>query len=439
MSLLVLGLSHHKAPMELLERVQADDERATALERLALAGEHLREAMVVSTCNRTEMYAEARTFHGALAELTTAFTTLTGVPLAELQPHLYVHYDERGVAHAFNVAAGLESMAVGEAQILGQLRLALRRAQHHGHLGPELNALFQQAFRVGKRVHSQTGIDAVSRSLVDAALGVAEGVLGDLSAARVLVVGAGGMGALAAATISRRGVGGLTVTNRTPSRGRSLAQRLDAVALPWAEVAAALPEADVVISSTGAPGFVLPVEAVSAAGRARGGRTQVLVDLALPRDIDPDVADLDHVHLLGLGELGALLSATGEAPEVTAASELVTAAVAEYLTAQLAASVTPTVSALRRRADEVVRAEMERLTHRVATLSDTDRAEVERTVRRVVEKLLHAPTVRVKELAERGQGGSYARALSELFDLDHRDVQLVSAPVTLPYGMEQDQ
>lgn len=431
MSLLVLGLSHHKAPMDLLAQVSADADMATEFERRALAGEHVREAMLLSTCNRTEMYADASTFHGALADLTAAFTTLTDLPLAELQPYLYVHYEERGVVHAFKVAAGLESMAIGEAQILGQLRLALRRAQGHGHLGPELNTLFQRALHVGKSVHSQTGIDSVSQSLVDAALDAAERTLGDLSDASVLVVGAGGMGALAATTVSRRGVGSLVVTNRTPGRAESLADRLGAESLPWDEAHEALGGADIVLSSTGARGHVLPLTAVEAARRARAGRAQVLVDLALPRDIDPQAATLDGITLLGLGELGALLSSTGQAPEVTAAADLVTAEVAEYLTSRMVASVAPTVSALRRRADEVVRAELARLSHRAPTMSEGDRAEVEKTVHRLVEKLLHAPTVRVKALAERGEGGSYARALSELFDLDHRDVQLVSAPVAL--------
>ena len=201
MSLLVLGLSHHNAPLDLLERASADDPAATAFERRALAGSHIHEALVLSTCNRTEVYADTLTFHGAIADLTAAFTASTALSLDTLRPHLHVHYEERAVAHVFAVAAGLESMAVGEGEILGQLRSALARAQAHRHVGPELNSLVQHALRVGKRVHTETGVDSVSSSHVDAGLRRAQELIGDLAGLRVLVVGAGGMGALAATAL----------------------------------------------------------------------------------------------------------------------------------------------------------------------------------------------------------------------------------------------
>ncbi len=436
MSLLVLGLSHHSAPIEVLERVAADDAAAVAFERRALAGEHVGEAMVLSTCNRTEVYADAATFHGGLTDLTTALTDVTSVPLTQLQPYLYVHYEERGVAHTFTVAAGLDSMAIGEAQILGQLRRALRRAQEQGHVGPQLNGLVQRALRVGKRVHAETAIDTVSHSLVDAALDRAETVVGPLGARTVLVVGAGGMGALAATAAVRRGVGRLLITNRGAERAATLATRLGAEWLTWTALGEALAAADVVLSSTGASGLVIGKAAVEAAAGQRGGTPQLFVDLAVPRDIAPEVATVPSVTLAGLGDLATDLSATGEAPEVREVADLVTAEVAEFVAAQLVSAVAPTVSALRARANEVVDAELTRLARRTPGLAATDRAEVEQAVRRVVDKLLHAPTVRVKELAERGDGGDYARALSELFDLDPRDVSLVSAPVPVPFGTE---
>lgn len=436
MTLLVLGLSHHKAPVDLLERVSADDRVATELERRILAGEHVKGAMVLSTCNRTEVYADALTFHGALSELSAAFAGLTDRTLEDLQPYLYVHYEDRGVAHTFGVAAGLDSMAIGEREILGQLRLALRRAQREGHLGTNLNVLFQQAMRVGKRVHAETGIDTVSRSLVDAALRRCAGVVADLDRATVLVVGAGGMGALAATTCRRRGVGRILVANRGPQRARSLAERLDGEAVDWADLAGALAVADVVMSSTGARGIVIDAELVAAAGAARDGMPQAYVDLALPRDVDPAVGELPHASLMGLSDLGADLSVTGEAPEVQQARDLVTAEVVEFMTMRSTNEVAPTVSALRRRAEGVVAAELDRLRRRLPQLPAREHEEIERTMRRVVDKLLHAPTVRVKEFAEHGQGGSYARVLSELFDLDPREVSLVSAPVlpVLPEG-----
>ncbi|HET6969094.1 MAG TPA: glutamyl-tRNA reductase [Ornithinibacter sp.] len=432
MSLVVLGLSHHGAPLSLLESVALDPEARTALEAAVLRSEHVSEAVVVSTCNRTEVYAECLTFHGALTDLTAALAEVCSLDRAELQPHLFVHYEDRGIAHVFAVAAGLDSMAVGEVQILGQVRRSLARAQRHGHVGPALNGVLQQALRVAKRVHTETGIDLVSGSLVQAGLTRAEGELGGLGDLSVLVVGAGGMGALAAATVSRAGARTVVVANRNHDRARSVAERVGGAARPLAELRAALAEADVVISSTGAPGRVVLADDVEAALAQRDGRPQVYVDLALPHDVDLAVAELAGATRVGLAELGEDLADAGSAPQVAEASDLVTGEVAAYLLARSAEAVAPTVAALRTHAGELVEDELRRLERRTPGLSDAERAEVRRALQRVVDKLLHTPTVRVKEMAQEGMGGSYARALSELFDLDPRDVSLVSAPPTIP-------
>ena len=432
MSLVVLGLSHHAAPLSLLEAVALDDAARARLEAAVLRSEHVTEAVVLSTCNRTEVYAESLTFHGALVDVTVALAEACGVERSLLQPHLYVHYEDRGIAHAFTVAAGLDSMAVGEAQIIGQVRRALTDAQEHGHVGPALNALFQQALRVGKRAHSETEIDLVSSSLVQAGLARAEEVLGGLDGLSVLVVGAGGMGALAAATVARHGAREVVVANRDAGRARSVAHRAGGTARPLSELDDALVAADLVISSTGARGQVVTAEAASAALRARGGRPQVYVDLALPHDVDLEVGALLGATRVGLAELGDDLARAGAAPQVTDARELVTGEVAGYLVARSAEAVAPTVTALRARARQLVADELARLERRTPDMGDAEREEVHRTVQRVVDKLLHTPTVRVKELAREGQGGDYARALSELFDLDPRDVSLVSAPPTVP-------
>ncbi|KGN33916.1 glutamyl-tRNA reductase [Knoellia sinensis KCTC 19936] len=432
MSLLVLGLSHHGAPLELLEAASLDSGARGRLESAIVGSEHVVESVVVSTCNRTEVYAEGLTFHGALTDVSEALAAATGVPLADLQPHLYVHYEDRGIAHAFSVASGLDSMAVGEAQILGQLRDSLSRAQRRGHVGPALNALLQQALRVGKRVHTETAIDDVSRSLVGAGLAAAQEVLGSIHDAEVLVIGAGGMGALAASTASQVGVASVTVINRGATRAERLAERVGGTSRPWGERSEALSDADIIISSTGATGVVVTASDAAAAAQSRDGRPQVYIDLALPHDIDLAVGDLDTATRVGLGELGELLSHAGEVPQVSEARDIVTAEVAAYLTERSAEAVAPTVAALRSRAQDVVDDEMRRLGRRTPDLTDHDRAEVERAVHRIVEKLLHAPTVRVKEMAQSGQGGSYAKALSELFDLDPREVSVVSTPPALP-------
>ncbi|GGB75170.1 glutamyl-tRNA reductase [Knoellia flava TL1] len=432
MSLLVLGLSHHGAPIGLLEAAALDPAARGRLEASIVGSEHVVEAVVVSTCNRTEVYAEGLTFHGALTDVSEALAAATGVPLADLQPHLYVHYEDRGIAHAFSVAAGLDSMAVGEAQILGQLREALTRAQRRGHVGPALNTLLQQALRVGKRVHTETGIDDVSRSLVGAGLGLADGSVGPVDGAHVLVIGAGGMGALAATTVSQAGAASVTVVNRGLARAERLAERVGGSARPWAERTEALAGADIVISSTGATGVVVTSDDVAAALAERDGRPQLYVDLALPHDIDLSVADLDGVTRIGLAELGEALSSAGDVPQVREARDIVTGEVAAFLTERSSEAVAPTVAALRSRAQSVVDDEMARLERRTPDLADAHRAEVQRTVHRIVEKLLHAPTVRVKEMAQNGQGGSYAKALSELFDLDPREVSVVSTPPVIP-------
>ena len=432
MSLVVLGLSHHGAPLSLLESVALDPEARTELEVAVLRSEHVTEAVVLSTCNRTEVYAECLTFHGALADITSALAQACSVDRNDLQPHLFVQYEERGIAHVFSVAAGLDSMAVGEAQILGQVRRSLARAQRHGHVGPALNAVLQQALRVAKRVHTETSIDLVSGSLVQAGLTRAEAELGGLGGLSVLVVGAGGMGALAATTAARAGARTVVIANRNHDRARTVAERVGGTALPLSGLREALVGADVVISSTGAPARVVLLDDVRDALAARGDRPQVYVDLALPHDVDLAVADLAGATRVGLAELGEDLADAGSAPQVAEAVDLVTAEVATYLLARSAEAVAPTVTALRTHAAVLVEEELRRLERRMPDLTDAERAEVRRSVQRVVDKLLHTPTVRVKELARDGQGGSYARALSELFDLDPRDVSLVSAPPTLP-------
>ena len=438
MSLLVLGLSHHGAPIGLLEAAALDPTARGRLEASIGGAEPVVEAVVVSTCNRTEVYAEGLTFHGALTDVSDALAAATGVPLADLQPHLYVHYEDRGIAHAFSVAAGLDSMAVGEAQILGQLREALTRAQRRGHVGPALNTLLQQALRVGKRVHTETGIDDVSRSLVGAGLGMADDAVGPVAGAHVLVIGAGGMGALAATTVSQAGAASVTVVNRGLARAERLAERVGGSARPWAERAEALAGADIVISSTGATGVVVTSDDVAGALAERDGRPQLYVDLALPHDIDLSVADLDGATRIGLAELGDALSSAGDVPQVREARDIVTGEVAAFLTERSSEAVAPTVAALRSRAQSVVDDEMARLERRTPDLTDAHRAEVQRTVHRIVEKLLHAPTVRVKEMAQNGQGGSYAKALSELFDLDPREVSVVSTPPVIPVTDDEE-
>ncbi|MDO5627676.1 MAG: glutamyl-tRNA reductase [Mobilicoccus sp.] len=429
MSLIVMGISHRSAPMSLLERLSLESADADALTRTLMGSDDIDEVALLATCNRIEIYADVSTFHGAVAHVATSLAEATGVERDELNEAFYVHYEDRAISHVFTVACGLEAMAVGEAQILGQMRGALARGQALGEVGSQLNLLLQYALRVGKRAHSDTELDRYGSSLVEVGFDRAEQHVGDLGSASVLVVGAGAMSSLVATTASRRGVGELRIVNRTPERSMRLASATGAHALDWTSLEEALATADVVVSCTGAIGHVIDTDLLE---RARASRTEplALVDLALPRDVDPDVAELPDTLLLALEDLGeelATVTIGGEA--LRQVEELVVAEVSAFLTARRQESVGPAVAALRRHAASVVSAEMTRLEGRLPDMDDVTRGEVKRTVHRVVEKLLHTPTVRVKELTANGNSashGDYAQALRELFDLDHVDVSSVA-------------
>jgi glutamyl-tRNA reductase len=429
-SVVVLGLSHRSAPIALLEAVALDPAGAAALATAVRCGENVNETLVLATCNRVEVYADVVTFHGAVAEIGAALATASGVPLAELREYLYVHYEDRAVAHVFSVACGLESMAVGEGQILGQLRDALRSAQKRGQTGGILSALFQQALRVGKRAHAETGIDRVSVSLVEAGLRHAGDLLGPLADTRVLVVGAGSMSSLAATTISRLGSAELVIINRTLVKAQRLATATGGRALPLADLEVALFGADLVISCTGALSHVITAQTLVAAADSRGSEPRVFLDLGLPRNVAPDVADLPGEHVVGLAELDEILAEDSQyTPHVKAVRDLVIAEVAGYLVSRRALEVAPTVALLRSRAADVVTAELNRLDqHLPDDLPENARGEIHLAVHRVVEKLLHTPTVRVQALGADGEGADYALALRQLFDLDPHEVAAVSAP-----------
>jgi len=437
MSVLVIGVSHRSAPVPILERLALDTDGARKLVTDVLECEHVGEATVLSTCNRVEIYAEVDRFHGSVEALSRLLGDRGGVRAEDVVPHLYVHYDDGAVAHLFQVAAGLDSMVVGEGQILAQTREALRLGQEQGAVGPALNVLFQQALRVAKRTHAETDIDRAAPSLVSASLTRAVEVLGPLAGRRAVVVGAGAMASLAAATLRRLEVGELTIVNRHPARAARLADLYAGRASTWERLPAHLADADLVVSCTGATGTVLSAETIASA-RAEGGdqeggqaagdavRPLVLVDLALPHDIEPEAELLPGVTLFGLARLAEELRETEAAAEVDQVRSIVTQEVTAFLTARRSASVTPTVVALRSMATAVVDAEIDRLASRLPELPEDVRAEVEHTVRRVADKLLHQPTVRVKELANEQGAVSYAAALAELFSLDPDAVDAVT-------------
>ncbi|MEV5176481.1 glutamyl-tRNA reductase [Streptomyces flaveolus] len=551
MSLLVVGLSHRSAPVSVLERAALSADAQIKLLQDTVAAEPAGEAAVLATCNRIELYADVDKFHAGVAELSTLLAQHSGVGLEELTPYLYVHYEDRAVHHLFSVACGLDSMVVGEGQILGQIKDSLARAQELHTAGKLLNDLFQQALRVGKRAHSETGIDRAGQSLVTFGLEqLAVGTPVDDWAAgkKALIIGAGSMSSLAAATLARAGVAEVVVANRTFERAERLAgilaesdeNEVTARAVRMDAVAAELTRADVVVSCTGATGLVLTAEAVAHAVEGRTGapvadtgatavpsetarpgapvrptgigadencpldlaavqpgfsvmgeaavagmdaatleqhaawvaggtvdrrerRTPeadaelitalaataatvgriperrrpepvaerpapffFVLDLAMPRDIDAAVHRLAGVRLVDIESLAEASADAPMAADVDQVRRIVSDEVAAFGAAQRAAHITPTVVALRTMAADVVASEIARLDGRLPDLDERQRGEIRQAVHRVVDKLLHAPTVRVKQLAAEPGGAGYADALRTLFDLDPETVAAVS-------------
>ncbi|KSZ60588.1 glutamyl-tRNA reductase [Rhodococcus pyridinivorans KG-16] len=436
MSVLLVGISHRSAPVPVLEKVAVTDTDRPKLTDKMLASDKISEAMIVSTCNRVEIYAVVDAFHGALAAVSELLAEHSGLPVTELHKHAYVRYSEAAAEHLFSVASGLDSMVVGEQQILGQIRTAYAAADAQQAAGRTLHELAQQALRVGKRVHSETGIDAAGASVVSVALDKAANFLGgDLKGRTAAVIGAGAMGGLAVAHLVRAEVGSIVVANRTRDRAERLAETaraagVDAEVVGFDDLATALSRAAVAVTCTGAVGAVVTLADAhrALAQPGRGERPLAICDLGLPRDVDTAVAGLPGVQVFDMESLQRDPSAGAAASDAEAARKIVAAELSQYLTAQRLAEVTPTVTALRQRAAEVVEGELMRLESRLPDLDDGQRGEVARTVRRVVDKLLHAPTVRVKQLASTPGGDQYAEALRELFELSPGSVEAVATP-----------
>jgi len=453
MSVLVVGLSHKSAPVALLERAAVTGDARSKLLHDVHSSEYVAGTFVVSTCNRVEVYADVAKFHGGVSVISELLARHAGIDLAQLTRHLYVHYEERAVHHLFGVSCGLDSMVAGEGQILGQVRQAVKYSQELGTLGRLLADLGRLALHAGKRAHSETGIDRAGASMVSVAVDLAVGRLWPggpldraqpLAGVRTLVVGAGSMSALAATTAARGGAAQIVVANRTPAKAQRLATSVQAITAGLAELPRLIAEADLVISCTGAPGIVITADMARDAlaacnavgGTARDGRGPVVfIDLALPRDVDPALDGLPGAVVIGLDDIGAA-SRAGAADanaagvrrdvDIAAVRRIVGEEVAAHASAVHAARVTPTVVALRAKAAKVVDAELIRLAGRLTGPASHELDEIAQAMRRVVDKLLHAPTVRVKELAGSPGGDAYAAALRELFDLDPKAVEAVT-------------
>jgi len=418
MSILVLGINHRSGPLSLLERVSIgdDEDLAKAVDTL-VKRDSVREAVVVSTCNRTEAYVVTERFHGAYADIRDFFCDRASVLPDDLHDHLYSHHDDDAVRHLFQVSAGLDSVVVGESEILGQIRHAWEVAQSQGGTRTTLNLLFRHAVEVGKRARTDTAIGRGTASLSHAAVELAAERLGDLSGRRVAVVGAGAMGAGIAVSLRAAGVGDVTVVNRTPARGHALAQRINGVAFGFDRLAETIGAADVVLSSTGSDAHVITPEIVGATGRA--DRPVLIVDIAVPRDVAPEVAGLAGVTVLDLDDLTrwADRGRQQRLSEVAAVDAIIVEEVERFGVAATALQAAPLVAALRARVEELRVGELDRHSTRLDQLDDAGRELVDQISRAVVAKLLHEPSVRLRSQAGTPQGERNAAAVADLFDL----------------------
>jgi glutamyl-tRNA reductase len=418
-SLLVVGLNHRTVPVELLERMTVPPERlAKALHDLA-AREHLLEVVVLSTCNRTEIYARCTHFHAAVGDVRDFLAAHSGADPDEFADHLYTYYDEAAVAHLFSVAAGLDSMIVGESEILGQVRDAWQSAVREETAPQLLSRMFKHAVESGKRVRTETGISRHPVSIPSAAVAVASEYLGDLTGARVLVVGAGHMGSGLASTLRSRGVAEVVIANRTIERATQLAADVDGRAIQLADIADTLVDVDVVLTSTASSEVLVERAMVEMVMACRDGRPLLVVDVALPRDVDPGVGDVPDVTLLDLDGLKeyAQRSAERRRREIGKVRAILASEIERYRAERAAREVDPLVTSLRDLAEQVRRGELERFGSKIAKLDPQGQALVDAITQGIVNKLLHEPTVRIKDTAGTPRGDYYADALVSLFDL----------------------
>lgn len=419
MSFVVVGLSHRTAPLSLLEQCSVPaDGRAKLLAAVA-GSRHVSEAVAVTTCNRTELYVHAEAFHGAYSDLRDVLADLSGLAPERLTDHLVVQYDEDAVRHLFSVASGLDSAVLGEHEILGQVRSAWDLAREEGTAGALANLVFRHAIETGKRVRTDTDISRGTASVSHAAVEMAAEHLGALAGRRVLVVGAGEMGEGMAVALAGAGVGEVAVANRTTERAEALADRVAGRPVPLVELSGALHDVDVLLTSTGASSMLLEHAELEPALRHRDGRPLLIVDIAVPRDVDPAVGHLPGVTLLDMDDLNrfAERGRIDRQAEVGRVRAIVDDEVARFAAVRSAQEVAPLITELRGRAEEVRATELARFEGRLAGLDERERDAVENLTRALVAKLLHDPTVRLKGAAGTPTGSRLADAMRDLHGL----------------------
>jgi glutamyl-tRNA reductase len=426
--LLALGVSHKTAPLELRERLALPEGRAAGVIRELAETDEIREAAAISTCNRTELYLFAGNAVGAESQALSVLAREAGIRPTELIGHLYSLHGGEAADQLFRVAAGLDSMILGEAEVQGQVKRAYELALVEGATGPVLNRLFRGALSAGKRARSETRVGEGALSVPQVAVELAQRTLGDLAKRRVLVVGAGETAELTARALAARGVEAVFIANRRYDRAIGLAQRFGGRAVRFEDLPDQMQAADIVVASTSSPHHVIERDALAEVIASRERRPVLLIDLAVPRDIHPSCRELAGVSVYDMDDLQALVerNASGREGEARRAEALLRTEVARFERWLGTQDALPTVAALRRRADDVVAAVLAENDARWESLSDADRARVEALARAVASRILHEPTMRLKRAADE-DSHLYVHAMRELFGLDPDAAPLADA------------
>ena len=416
MSVLVLGLNYRTAPIALLEQMAVPADRLPKALKSLMDREHIDEAVVLSTCNRVEVYAHVTRFHGAVADIRNFFSEWSGLPPEDFVDATYDHYDDRAAEHLFAVTSGLESMVVGERQIHLQVKQAFLAAEAEDAAGRVLQGLFRSAITVGRKTRASTGISEGAASMVDVGLDAATKVLSDLRGRTVMIVGAGKMGGMAAGRV-RGSADRILIVNRSEDKGARLAERVGGTVLAFGDLEEGLAKADLVLTSTGASVPIIDAEAVAAAMADRADRPLVLVDLAVPRDVDPGCAVIPGVTVLDVDAIRMVTDTGRTGEEVAKARALVVEAAEKFAAWRRSVRVEPTIAALRARAEAVRAAEVARFANRLGELDEREQAAIEALTKGIVNTLLHEPSVRLKSIADERGDDAHAAAVRELFDL----------------------
>ena len=419
MQLLLVGVSHRTAPIELRERL---DFSAGGVDRAlaALAGSTMhQEATIVSTCNRVELYVGCHDIEAARTALQQFLSEFHGIPVDQLGQHLYAKTGHEAVTHLFRVAAGLDSLVMGEPQVLGQVKEAFGLASRMGSTGPLLNKLFHSAFAAGKRVRSETALSEGAVSVSYAAVSLARKIFGDLKGRTVLVLGAGEMGKLTAIHMQAQGIGPLMIASRTATHASTLAQSIGGTAMPWESLNIALEDADILITATGASTPIISRALIAQTMKARRQRPLFIIDIAVPRDVEPAAGELEEVFLYNIDDLQAVVqeNISKRGTEASEAEKIVSQEVGKFLGWLNSRGTVPTVVALRHRFESIRQGELRRLEPKLASLPPEARARVDEVTRLIVEKLLINPTEQLKSISDADTAAAYSDALNRLFHL----------------------